>query len=153
MIPDFPNLEETDKIEFFAEHIDFQIQEEAGIQQWISKVIEIEDFQLTKLSFIFCSDEYLHEINLKHLNHDTYTDIITFPYSEVKIEGDIFISIDRVKENAKQFKTSFEDEFCRVVIHGVLHLCGYRDKTPAEKALMRAKEEDCLALRKQSFIS
>ncbi len=153
MIPDFPNPEETDKIEFFTEDVDFQIKDEVGIQQWISEVIEIERFQLTKLSFIFCSDEYLHEINLKHLNHDTYTDIITFPYSEVNIEGDIFISIDRVKENAKQFETSFENEFCRVVIHGVLHLCGYGDKTPAEKASMRSKEDDCLALRKQSFIA
>jgi len=100
------------------------------------------------LNFIFCSDNYLLKINVEHLNHDTYTDIITFDYSkEDRISGDIFISIDRVEENAKSHKTSFENELHRVIIHGVLHLLGYGDKEPGQKAEMRQKEDFCLSLR------
>jgi len=98
---------------------------------------------------IFCSDEYLLEINKKHLNHDYYTDIITFDYCVEKIvSGDLYISIDRVKENSKTFKQSFTNELTRVVIHGVLHLCGYNDKTEADQKRMRNLENKYLAINK-----
>jgi len=99
------------------------------------------------LNYIFCSDTYLHKINLEYLKHDTLTDIITFDYSEKKqISGDIFISIDRIKENALKFNQSTDIELNRVLIHGVLHLLGYKDKTPKEKETMRAKEDFYLTL-------
>jgi len=99
------------------------------------------------LNYIFCSDTYLHKINLEYLKHDTLTDIITFDYSEKKqISGDIFISIDRIKENAPKFNQSTDIELNRVLIHGVLHLLGYKDKTPKEKETMRAKEDFYLTL-------
>ena len=151
MMPDFPSLEKTEKIQFFFEDIDFDLNRPQEIIQWVINVIQKEKFNLSSLNFIFCSDNYLHEINLKHLNHDTYTDVITFPYSKESIEGDIFISVDRIKENAKNFKVSLEDEFCRVMIHGVLHLCGYDDKTQEEKNLMRKKEDTHLMSREKSF--
>ena len=98
---------------------------------------------------IFCSDEYLLEINKKHLNHDYYTDIITFDYCVEKIvSGDLYISIDRIKENAKTFNESFINELTRVVIHGVLHLCGYNDKTEADQKIMRNLENKYLAINK-----
>ena len=110
-------------------------------------MIEREGCNLTQVCYIFCSDEYLYNLNQEYLNHDTYTDIITFPYSEPPlVEGDIFISIDRVKENASQFGAPFEQELHRVMIHGVLHLCGYSDKSPDEEALMRKKEDEALQL-------
>lgn len=100
------------------------------------------------LSYIFCSDKYLQEINNQYLKHRTFTDIITFNYgAEEGIEGDIFISINRVKENANKFKSDFDTELHRVIIHGVLHLIGYNDKTKTEKALMREKEDTYLSLR------
>ena len=112
---------------------------------WIKKIIEQEDCTLLLLNFIFCSDKYLHSINLEYLNHDTYTDIITFPFkSPPEIEGDIFISLDRIKENATSYGISFQDELFRVIIHGVLHLCGYKDKTEAEQKIMRTKEDQAL---------
>ena len=105
-----------------------------------------EKHSLKTLNFIFCTDEYLHSINLQYLNHDTYTDIITFDNSEGDglIEGDIFISIDRVKENANKFDVSLEKEIKRVMAHGVLHLCGYIDKTAGEAKQMRLKEDEAL---------
>ena len=94
------------------------------------------------ISYIFCSDEYLHNLNLKHLNHNTLTDIITFDYCEEKIvNGDLYISIDRIKENAKQYKNSIENELHRVMIHGIMHLCGYKDKTPEDHNVMSAIED------------
>lgn len=108
---------------------------------WITKCIDIQGFKLSELSIIFCSDEYLLEINKNHLNHDYYTDIITFNYNEEnQIEGDLFISIDRVKENAEQNGVDFINELQRVMIHGVLHLCGQNDKTDEEQAEMTKKE-------------
>jgi probable rRNA maturation factor len=107
-----------------------------------------EGFELEELNYIFCSDEYLHQMNLTYLNHDTLTDIITFDNSEAEqiIEGDIFISIDRVKENSEEFDVLFETELHRVLVHGLLHLFGYKDKSEREKVLMREKEEACLSL-------
>ncbi|MDJ1491991.1 rRNA maturation RNase YbeY [Cytophagaceae bacterium DM2B3-1] len=129
-------------ISYFAEDTPFQITQKRSLTTWIKQTILDEGYQLELLNFIFCSDNYLLSINKQYLDHDYYTDIITFEQSEdpSTIEGDIFISIDRVKENAVTFNTEFSQELSRVMIHGVLHLCGYMDHTPEEKALMRDKE-------------
>lgn len=144
----FPSeFEKGGIIIFHSEEIDFELKEEELISSWLKKIIEQENMQLLLLNFIFCSDEYLHKINVEYLQHDTYTDIITFPLSELPtIEGDIFISIDRIKENASRFDVRFEEELNRVLSHGVLHLCGYGDKTEEESKLMRKKENEALSL-------
>lgn len=136
-------------IEFFYEETDFVLNQPEDIQPWILKIIKLEGFQLESLNYIFCSDEYLHKMNQEYLNHDTYTDIITFDNSESEktIYSDIFISVDRVTENSKSQSTIFEEELCRVMIHGVLHLMGWEDKTESLKMEMRKKEDACLSLR------
>lgn len=136
-------------IDFFNEETDFDLNQKSNIQFWISEVISEEGYKLIQLNYIFCSDEYLYNMNQEYLNHDTYTDIITFDNSEEEktIESDIFISIDRVKENAQMQHTDFENELARVLIHGVLHLMGWGDKTEALKKQMRLKEDACLSLR------
>ena len=134
-------LSEAEKINFYSEDIEFSLLNSSKISDWISQTIIDEGKQLQQVNFIFCSDQYLHKINLEYLAHDTLTDVITFPYSEGKIiHGDIFISIDRIEENAKSFGVAFQHELCRVMIHGVLHLIGYLDKSPDEKKLMTTKE-------------
>lgn len=135
-------------IYFFSEGINFKPKNIRHLKNWIKQVVRNEGATLQELNFIFCSDEYLHQINVEYLQHDTYTDIITFDNSDEtgRIEGDIFISIDRVKENAQKFQTNLDRELYRVMIHGVLHLLGYQDKTPQEKSQMRAKEDKCLDL-------
>lgn len=133
------------KIDFHKEAITFELAKPQAISDWISNTIQQEHKKLGVLSFIFCSDDYLYQINKDYLQHDTLTDVITFPYSETLIEGDIFISIDRIRENAIQFKTTFENELHRVIIHGVLHLCGYGDKSAEEITQMRSKEEEYLS--------
>lgn len=147
MEAEFPEFHgEQGSIQFFSEDIPFEYPHPAIAQSWINLIIEREHCRLAaELNFIFCSDDYLHRMNIDYLNHDTLTDIITFPYSEPpKISGDIFISIDRVRENAEQYQVSFSSELHRVIIHGVLHLCGYPDKTPEEQKNMRAKENEAL---------
>ena len=126
-------------ISFFAEDIDFELAHQEEVAAWLSETIETHDKELVEITYIFCSDSYLHQINMDYLNHDTYTDIITFDNSESedKIESDIFVSIDRVKENAQTFEVSFERELHRVMIHGVLHLLGFKDKTDAQSEEMR----------------
>lgn len=148
--PDFPELEDDETaIDFTSEDTDFEIEKSDKVSYWIKRIIIREQCELNYLNYIFCSDDYLHKINMEHLDHDTLTDIITFPYAEHPyIESDIFISIDRVQENARKFEVSFEKEFLRVVIHGVLHLCGYGDKTPTEAAIMRKKEDEAITLFK-----
>jgi len=122
---------------------EFKLTNEANFSNWISQVITSESYVLGEINYIFCDDEYLHKINLEFLNHDTLTDIITFDNTVSKtIYSDIFISIERVIDNAKDFKVSFEEELKRVVIHGVLHLCGYKDKSKTDAALMRQKEDE-----------
>ena len=147
---DFPELEDDDKaIDFHSEDIDFEVYTPDKVSYWIKRIIIREKCDLNYLNYIFCTDAYLHKINMEYLEHDTLTDIITFPYAEHPfIESDIFISIDRVRENARKFEVPFEKEFLRVVIHGVLHLCGYGDKTPEEAAIMRKKEDEAVALFK-----
>jgi rRNA maturation RNase YbeY len=117
------------------------------ILDWYTKVSLQEDKELGDVTIIFCSDDYLLEVNREHLNHDYYTDIITFDYSDFPtVSGDLFISVDRVKENATDFNVSFEHELHRVIIHGFLHLCGYFDKTNEDELLMRSKENQALSL-------
>ena len=136
-------------IRFFSEDISFKIDLPRKKSQWIKEVARREKKTIKEINYIFCSDEYLLQLNQGFLNHKTLTDIITFDNSEGKngLEGEIYISIERVQENAIKFNNEFEDELHRVMIHGVLHLIGYKDKKPSEKALMRKKEEACLSLR------
>jgi probable rRNA maturation factor len=149
MTTDFDNLETTDEpIIFNTEDIDFELPDTEGVIAWIHRVAESEKKRIGTVSYIFCSDDYLLKLNIEYLNHDTLTDIITFPYSKKPIEGDIFISVDRVRDNAKDFGVPFEHELRRVIIHGVLHLCGNGDKTKAQAAIMRQKEDAALAIFK-----
>lgn len=136
------------EVHFFQEDIDFKPEHPSQIIQWLNDLASKEKQTLVELNYVFCSDEYLYQMNVDYLDHDTYTDIITFDNSEKKgaIEGDIFISVDRVKENAQSMANSFEEELHRVMAHGLLHLLGYNDKTEEEKTLMRKKEEACLSL-------
>ncbi|MFO8146760.1 MAG: rRNA maturation RNase YbeY [Bacteroidota bacterium] len=134
------------KINFYSEN-EFQFEQEESYESWIQRVIESEGKKLEEISYIFCDDYYLLDINIKYLDHDTYTDIISFDYSVGNIlQGDIYISTERVEENAREFNVSFEEELRRVIIHGVLHLCGYKDKSDEESTLMRLKEEEKLKL-------
>jgi rRNA maturation RNase YbeY len=139
-------------ISFHDEGSGFMPAHPEKLYTWIEEVIHREGCQLRQLTYIFCSDQYLHQINLEYLNHDTYTDIITFPYDEPPIiHSDIFISVERVRENADTLMVSFEQELHRVIIHGVLHLCGYPDKSEAEARKMRSKEDEALALLNSGF--
>ncbi len=135
-------------IKFFEEEIDANIQNESILRSWLNKIALNKDYEIKELNYIFCSDEYLHQINLDYLNHDTYTDIITFDHSEAKkdIEGDIYISVERVSENAKMYNVTYPTELHRVMVHGLLHLLGYKDKTLDEEGEMREREEACLSL-------
>ena len=120
--------------------------ERRKIKSWISSVITSENKKTGSINFIFCSDDYLLNVNKQYLDHDYYTDIITFDYVEGKIiSGDIFISVDRVADNASKFQVSFDEELRRILVHGVLHLLGYPDKDPAEKTVMTGKEDHYLA--------
>ena len=134
-------------LEIVFEDVDAVSFEHSSILDWYSKVANQEEKVLGDLTIIFCSDDYLLEVNREHLDHDYYTDIITFDYSDFPIvSGDLFISVDRVKENATDFNVSFEHELHRVIIHGFLHLCGYFDKTNEDELLMRSKENQALCL-------
>ena len=130
------------KINFFVEEIDFKLKNKKILRDWIEQTLLAEKRILKEINFIFCSDAYLLKINLEYLQHDTYTDIITFDNSETteEILSDIFISVERVAENALSFQTPFLQELHRVMIHGVLHLAGYKDKTAKDVKTMRSKE-------------
>jgi probable rRNA maturation factor len=136
-------------IHFFYEDVDFHFTTIRKTKTWLKEVIKAEKKSLGELNYIFCSDGFLTTINFQYLHHNTFTDIITFDTSEdVRfIEGEIFISIDRVKENALKFNASFQDELHRVMVHGVLHLVGYSDKTSQQTKIMRKKEDAYLSLR------
>ena len=127
-------------IEFFSEEINFELTHSESVSKWLKSVAEEEKMELRHIVFIFCSDNYLHQMNVTYLKHDSLTDVITFPYATDVIEGDIFISIDRVEYNAQKLKIDFKTELHRVMVHGVLHLCGYTDKTKEKTLEMRAKE-------------
>ena len=131
----------------FNYETDFKLVNEEAIQKWISECIETRGFTEGELNYIFCDDEYLLKLNVEFLEHDTLTDIISFDYTLGKlISGDIFISVERVRENANIFSQIFDNEMNRVIIHGVLHYIGFKDKTDEAKAEMRREEEKCLTL-------
>lgn len=126
---------------------EFILENESVYSNWISRIIESEGFLEGEINYIFCDDVYLHSINMQYLNHDTLTDIISFDYTEGKlVSGDIFISTERVADNASDFNVDFSEELKRVLAHGVLHYCGYKDKTDADAELMRQKEDEKINL-------
>ena len=136
------------KIYFFEENINFKLKEKLKIKAWLNCISDIEEKEILTLNYVFCNDGYLLNLNQNFLKHNTFTDIITFQNNEIgkPIDGEIYISIDRVIENAKIHNSRFEIELKRVLAHGLLHLCGYKDKTNSQIELMRSKEEDALIL-------
>lgn len=136
-------------INFFEEGISYKLKNKTAVRKWITETVVAEGYKLDELTYIFCTDEYLLQINQQYLDHDTYTDIITFDNSEEDgvIVGDIFISIERIKENATKFSVTEARELHRVMIHGALHLLGYKDKSAADKKKMTLKEDQYLGTR------
>ncbi|MCH3881354.1 MULTISPECIES: rRNA maturation RNase YbeY [Tenacibaculum] len=129
----------------FNYETEFKLVDEISTEKWIANCVEKEEFELGEINYIFCDDAYLHKLNVEFLQHDTLTDIISFDYTMGKlISGDIYISVERVQENAKDFAVSFKDELHRVIIHGVLHYMGFKDKSEEQKTIMRSKENECL---------
>lgn len=132
----------------FNYETDFELTNPSDFRKWISSVILEEECKIGEINYIFCDDTYLHKLNVNFLDHDTLTDIISFDYSVGKeLHGDIYISIERVKDNSRDFKTSFHNELSRVMVHGVLHYCGYKDKAKTDAELMRSKEDYYLVKR------
>ncbi len=126
---------------------DFELSNELSFSNWITNIIKHEGKSEGEINYIFCEDDYLHKINVEFLNHDTLTDVISFDYSVGnELHGDIYISIERVKENAVDFAVNFDEELKRVMAHGVLHYCGYKDKTDPDSEIMRIKENEAIAL-------
>lgn len=134
------------ELTFHSEEINFELEHASKIDAWLKSVIKKENWILAGVSYIFCSDAYLYQMNVEHLQHDTYTDVITFQYNEEFVEGDIFISVERTNENAQTFGVSSSHELHRVMVHGLLHLMGYKDKEPEDKTLMTEKENEYLGL-------
>ncbi len=131
----------------FNYETDFDLPNKTTVSSWLSNVIQSENKTEGEINFIFCDDEYLFQINLQYLNHDTLTDVISFDYSlGNELSGDIFISIERVDDNSKDYKVSFTEELNRVMVHGVLHFCGFKDKTESDELFMRNKEEEKLKM-------
>ncbi|RDI56519.1 rRNA maturation RNase YbeY [Flavobacterium glaciei] len=131
----------------FNYETDFILDNEEATAAWLGNVITSENKKEGEINYIFCDDDYLHKINVEYLDHDTLTDIISFDYSMGnELHGDIFVSIERVKDNATDFNVSFEEELKRVLVHGILHYCGYKDKGEAEELLMRSKEDEKIAM-------
>lgn len=141
------------QIHFHTEDIEFELKETQTIENWLKTVIKQEQSTLGELTYIFCSDEYLYKMNMDYLQHDTYTDVITFQYAEEVVHGDVFISIERVHDNASHFDVTVMDELSRVLVHGLLHLLGYKDKTAAEQSEMTAKENTYLKLKQNLDLS
>jgi len=139
-------LNEAGLIQFHFEDIEFELKYPDRYIQWIQRLVDLHKSSISEINYVFCSDDYLLEINKEHLNHDYYTDIITFPLSKDPIEADIFISIDRVKDNASTFGLSEQDELLRVMAHGILHLIGFDDKSDEKQKIMREKEEEAMTL-------
>ena len=149
----FPDLEssETASVDFFSEGINFELDHPLILEQWIKSTILQENKALHYINYIFCSDSYLYDMNVNYLQHDTLTDVISFPYSNEAVEGEIYISIDRIKDNAVNLGISFAYELHRVMIHGTLHLIGYLDKSVEEKQEMTQLEDLYLQSLKKIF--
>lgn len=146
IVPSWPGIHHEKPSVFFTNSdIRFELQDVERLAEWITDTIQEEGYALGRIDYVFCSDEFLLDINRTHLQHEDYTDIITFPLEENPIVGEIYISIDRVRENASTFHISFEEELHRVMIHGVLHLCGYDDHEDDDIQEIRAKEEEYLS--------
>lgn len=131
----------------FNYETEFTLEYEEAISSWLSAVIISENKREGEINYVFCDDVYLHKINLEYLNHDTLTDIISFDYTVGnELNGDVFISIERVRDNALDFNVSFEEELKRVMVHGILHYCGYKDKGEENEQIMRTKEDEKIVL-------
>ena len=144
----FENLSPSERIQFFTPDIDFKLEAPSKIASWLDSCATRLLRSVESLEYVFCTDDALLEINKEYLQHDYYTDIITFPLQDSPIEGLLYISIDRVRENALELGYSFKQELHRVMVHGLLHLMGYDDKTDVEKSAMREMENECLQLLK-----
>ncbi len=144
--PDLPQ-EAPQGIQYFVEELDedFELEDEARTFDWIVETLEAETKRLHTISYIFCNDDFLYEMNVEHLQHDDLTDVITFPYQADPVEGEVYISIDRIKENAEKFGVTWQHELRRVMVHGALHLCGYTDKSESDRTAMTQKENFYLA--------
>ena len=140
-------------IQLFVEELDFTFTQENLLISWIQNVVNAEAKELSYLNIILCSDEALLKMNIEYLNHDYYTDILTFQYNEDPIEGELFISLDRVRDNAESHGIPLGNELNRVIVHGTLHLIGYNDQTKQDKAEMRIKEDQYLSILKGSLKS
>jgi probable rRNA maturation factor len=136
------------KVNFFTEPpLKFVLKNKTIYKKWLGTIADLHNSQLRNVNYIFTDDEYLLDINKRYLNHDYYTDIISFPIIEADYtDADLFISIDRVRDNASSLKIEFEQELSRVMVHGLLHLCGYKDKTKSDQLIMRLKEDEALSL-------
>lgn len=147
--PDFPQLadeeEDPPALLFDFEDVESPLPDIASLEAWIHAVAASHGCTVRQVQYVFCSDDYLHQMNVDYLQHDTLTDIITFPYANPPaIEGEIYVSVDRVKDNAMELKLPFQQELLRVIIHGILHLCGIGDKTESQAAVMRTQEDAAL---------
>jgi len=132
----------------FHSETSFELPNSAAVIAWLGSIMSQEHYTEGEVSIVFCDDDFLHKLNVEFLNHDTLTDVISFDYSVRKeVHGEIFISVERVRENAKEFNQSFDAELARVMAHGVLHYCGYKDKSKTEATIMRSKEEFYLQQR------
>jgi len=131
----------------FNYETDFELSDETAFEKWLSDVIVSENKTEGEINYVFCDDDYLHKINVEYLQHDTLTDIISFDYSVGnELHGDVFVSVERVADNAKDFNVSFDEELKRVIVHGILHYCGYKDKSESDEQLMRSKENEKIAM-------
>jgi len=139
--PEFSDDEPEVPVSFHFEEVAFDLPDEQKLTDWLLGVAESEGKDFVEVNYIFCSDERLREMNVEFLDHDYYTDVITFPYAEDAVHGDVFISSERVADNAQSLGVAFEHELCRVLVHGVLHLAGYLDKTEEAEKVMRERED------------
>lgn len=151
--PELESLEQPEQpVSFFFEDVQFELPDETRLSEWLQSVAAAEGKPIFEVNYIFCSDEHLRGINVEFLDHDYYTDIITFDNSEgAKMKGELYISSERVAENAQTHGVSFRHELCRVMVHGILHIAGYGDKTPEQEAIMREKEDFYLKKRPSSL--
>ena len=141
-------------IRFSVQSGDFELAEPEKVKNWIVEVVRRRGMTVGNIGYLFCDDEYLLGVNRQYLDHDTYTDIITFDYvAGGLVSGDILISVERVGENAQKFGVTFDEELLRVIVHGTLHLCGYKDKSDEEAAIMRRKEQESIALFHNKFFA